>query len=167
MRKIQYMTGLLTFYLKGEIKVEQNFLRLSRPNTILALIPLGSEKNSIPVTQISAVDSSFKVKIWRLIFGFIMMCLIFNGTFRGLVWALIGFAIFVSGFETEMNIQTTAGRDYKIPILIFEKTKVPQIEDMINGIIDERLKDTNNRMVTEVQTDTLVDAIHDINHNQN
>lgn len=63
MRKIQYMTGLLTFYLKGEIKVEQNFLRLSRPNTILALIPLGSEKNSIPVTQISAIDSSFKVKI--------------------------------------------------------------------------------------------------------
>jgi hypothetical protein len=163
MQSISYMTGILTFYLKGEIKVEQNFLRLTKPNTILALIPLGSEKNSIPVTQICAVDSSFRVKIGRIVFGFLLMCLIFNGTIRGLIWSVIGLAIFTAGFETVVNIQTTAGRDYKIPIIIFEKQKVAEVENMVNGIIDRRLNDTNDRIVTETQTDKLVDAINNVN----
>ena len=44
MQKIEFMTSLLTFYLKGEISTEQNFLTLKVPNTILTLIPLGRKK---------------------------------------------------------------------------------------------------------------------------
>ena len=91
------------------------------------------------------------------------MCLIFNGTIRGLIWSVIGLAIFTAGFETVVNIQTTAGRDYKIPIIIFEKQKVAEVENMVNDIIDRRLNDTNDRIVTEVQTDKLVDAINNVN----
>ena len=39
MEAIKYMTGLLTFYIKGEIATEQNFLKIRFPNTLLALIP--------------------------------------------------------------------------------------------------------------------------------
>ncbi len=34
MEPIEYMTSLLTFYLKGEIKSEQNFINFKVPNTI-------------------------------------------------------------------------------------------------------------------------------------
>ena len=62
MNTITYMTGLLTFYLKGEISTDQNFLKLKLPNTILALIPLGSQKDNIPVQQVATVSSNFKLK---------------------------------------------------------------------------------------------------------
>ena len=61
MQPIQYMSSLLTFYLKGEIRQEQNFVNLKRPNTILSLIPLGAKKDSIPVNQLSSVESNFKL----------------------------------------------------------------------------------------------------------
>ena len=44
MNNITYMTGLLTFYLKGNISADQNFVRLKIPNTILSLIPLGAQE---------------------------------------------------------------------------------------------------------------------------
>ena len=55
MKAIKYMTSLLTFYIKGEIATEQNFLKIRFPNTVLALIPLGSRKYNVPVAQISSV----------------------------------------------------------------------------------------------------------------
>ena len=47
MEAIKYMTSLLTFYIKGEITTEQNFLKIKFPNTVLALIPLGSRKYNV------------------------------------------------------------------------------------------------------------------------
>lgn len=49
MEAIKYMTSLLTFYIKGEIATEQNFLKIRLPNTVLALIPFGSRKYNVPV----------------------------------------------------------------------------------------------------------------------
>ena len=43
MTSIKYMTSLLTFYLKGEIRTEKNFIQFKTPNTILGLIPLGAK----------------------------------------------------------------------------------------------------------------------------
>ena len=65
MEAIKYMTSLLTFYIKGEIATEQNFLKIRFPNTVLALIPLGSRKYNVPVAQISSVASNFKLKFPR------------------------------------------------------------------------------------------------------
>ena len=67
MKTITYMTSLLTFYLKGEISTEKNFLSLKIPNTVLALIPLGAQKHNVPVNQLSAVATSFSLAFKELI----------------------------------------------------------------------------------------------------
>ncbi|MFA5658900.1 MAG: hypothetical protein WC900_06410, partial [Oscillospiraceae bacterium] len=59
MGTITFMTSLLTFYLKGEIKSEQNFIKLKSPNTILSLIPLGAHKETLPTNQIASVETNF------------------------------------------------------------------------------------------------------------
>ena len=69
MKAIKYMTSLLTFYIKGEIATEQNFLKIRFPNTVLALIPLGSRKYNVPVAQISSVASNFKFDIKSFFVG--------------------------------------------------------------------------------------------------
>ena len=168
MNTITYMTGLLTFYLKGVIETDGNFLKIKIPNTILSLIPLGSKKDNIPVTQLSTVSSNFKMKFGRFLSG-IIVCIIaiilflqFNagGIILGLVFLIWGATIIINSFTTELKIEATSGKEYYIPFLIFEKSKASQAEHLINSMIAGRLNDTNNRQVAEAQTSAIVDAIN-------
>ena len=160
MQPIQYMTSLLTFYLKGEIRQEQNFVNLEKPNTILKLIPLGAKKDSIPVNQLSSVESNFKLHLGSLIKALILvivgLCLFSKAFIIGLILLLIGANMGITAFETILTIKTTAGDIKEVSFLIFEKAKAELAEKQIRQIISDRLDDTNNR----VQTDRIVEAIN-------
>ena len=159
MQPIQYVTSLLTFYLKGEIRQEQNFVNLKKPNTILSLIPLGAKKDSIPVSQLSSVESNFELHFRSLIIGAVIaiagLCTISESFFVALILMLIGANKAITAFETVLTIKTTAGDVKNISFLIFEKAKAELAESQIRQIISNRLDDTNNR----VQTDRVVEAI--------
>lgn len=163
MNKITYMTGLLTFYLKGEIAVEQNFLKLKIPNTILSLIPLGAKKDNVPVQQIATVASNFKLEFKSFLVGIlealIGLALIEDSVLIGLILLIIGISTAITAFKTELAVDTTAGKKYNIGFFVFEKKKAEEAERMISQIISNRLNDTNTRQVTEAQTNTVVDAI--------
>ncbi|WP_294496241.1 hypothetical protein [uncultured Ruminobacter sp.] len=166
MEAIKYMTGLLTFYIKGEIATEQNFLKIRFPNTLLALIPLGSRKYNVPVAQISSVASNFKFDIKSFFIGLIFALISFscfsaggNGILAGLIILALGLCLLINSFITELKVDTTSGTYYYIPFIIFEKAKASQAEQMISSIIANRLNDTNNRQVSEASTNAIVDAI--------
>ncbi len=160
MQPIQYMTSLLTFYLKGEIRQEQNFVNLKKPNTILSLIPLGAKKDSIPVSQLASVESNFKLHLGSLLWGTIIaiigLCMISGSFIIALLLMLVGANKAITAFETILSIKTTAGDIKEISFLIFEKSKAEEAEKQIRQIISDRLDDTNNR----VQTDRIVNAIN-------
>ena len=160
MQPIQYMTSLLTFYMKGEIRQDQNFVNMTKPNTILKLVPLGTKKDSIPVNQLASVESNFKLHLGSLIKGLILailgLCLFSESFILGLILLLIGANMGITAFETILTIKTTAGDVKNVSFLIFEKDKAEQAENQIRKIISDRLDDTNNR----VQTDRIVDAIN-------
>lgn len=162
MEKIRFMTSLLTFYLKGEIAIEQNFLKLRRPNTTLSLIPLGCRKYNIPINQISSVGTNFKLLfknlltgILEIIGGFIIMGAVSP---IGILLSILGFFTVINSFQTELEISTTSGTRYMLFFLIFEKKKAIAAEQMINNMIGYRLNDTNVRMQTENQTAALNSA---------
>lgn len=164
MKTITYMTGLFTFYLKGEISTDQNFLKLKIPNTILALIPLGAKKDNIPVNQLASVSSNFNLNFKRFLVG-VLICLVAFGMFSdaavvGIIMLLWGASTVITSFGIELKVETTAGREYFVPFLIFEKGKASQAEQLINSMIATRLNDTNNRQVAEAQTNAIVDAIN-------
>ena len=69
MTSIKYMTSLLTFYLKGEIRTEKNFIQFKTPNTILGLIPLGAKTEKFTIDQISSTTTNFRLRLKYLIFG--------------------------------------------------------------------------------------------------
>ena len=160
MQPVQYMTSLLTFYLKGEIQQEQNFVNLKTPNTVLGLIPLGAQKDSIPVSQLSSVESNFKLNFGSLIIGAIIALLglgmIAESFIASLIIMLAGVNAAITAFETVLTIKTTSGDAKDISFLIFEKQKAELAEKQIKQIVSDRLDDTNNR----VQTDRIVEAIN-------
>ena len=166
MKAIKYMTSLLTFYIKGEIATEQNFLKIRFPNTVLALIPLGSRKYNVPVAQISSVASNFKFDIKSFFVGLFLTLISLscfssggNGIIAGLILLVFSLSLLINSFITELKVDTTSGAYYYIPFIIFEKAKASQAEQMISSIIATRLNDTNNREVSEASTNAIVDAI--------
>ena len=164
MNNITYMTGLLTFYLKGNISADQNFVRLKIPNTILSLIPLGAQKENIPVNQVASVSSNFRLQFKNLIVGIVEVILAFalfrSSALWGLILLIIGASTVITSFVTELYITTTGGQTFYVPFLIFEKAKAGQAESMINSIICGRLDDTNYRQVSETSTNPFVNEIN-------
>lgn len=162
MEKIRFMTSLLTFYLKGEITVEQNFLKLRRPNTILSLIPLGCRKYNIPINQIASVGTNFHLLLFNFLIGIVVfifgISLTASGSLFGILLLIMGFSIFINSFQTELEISTTSGTEYTLFFLIFEKKKALAAEQMINNVIGFRMNDTNVRIQTENQTAALNSA---------
>lgn len=96
MTSIKYMTSLLTFYLKGEIRTEKNFIQFKAPNTILGLIPLGAKTENFTIDQISSTTTNFRLRLKYLIFGIFWLliavsCLSDSDTLAaGLICLLLG-----------------------------------------------------------------------------
>lgn len=160
MEPIRYMTSLLTFYLKGEIKSEQNFIVFKNPNTILGLIPLGAKTDKYPVTQIASTSTNFKLKLGKLILGIIVAIAALSAmkdSFAGALFILLFAANWIiDAFEIDLVVTTTAGQQKPIDFFIFEKAKAQLAEQQINEMISNRLSDTNVRE----QTNRVVDAIN-------
>ncbi len=157
MKTIYFITSFLTFYLKGEIKSEKNFIKFKIPNTILNFIPLGVHKKSIAINQITSVDTDSRLLFKNLVLGIVILFIGFAtiASFIGIIFLLLGILICLNSFQTILQLNLTSGSTLYIPFVIFEKKKASEAEEAINVLINERLDSTN----TKEQTDRLVDAI--------
>lgn len=170
MQPITYMTSLLTFYLKGEIKSDQNFLYFKQPNTILQLIPLGHKKITVPVNQISTAYTSFKLQFKtfavNLLLAILGLAFMGDSAVLGLILLLYGACGIIKSMETRLIVTMTSGHHHRICFLIFDKAKAESAEQQILSMIANRLDDTNNRQQADrmmeanrQETDRLVDAL--------
>ena len=159
METIRYITSLFTFYLKGEISSEQNFVRFKEPNTILGLIPLGAKKDNIAINQISSTQTNFRLKFGKLLIGALIAILglsaMQDSVALALILILVGANSIIDAFEIDLQVIMTSGQVKVIDFFIFDKAKAEQAERQINMMISNRLDDTNNRQ----QTDRIVEAI--------
>ena len=160
MQTITFITSFLTFYLKGEIKHEKNFVKLRIPNTILGFIPLGSHNKTIAVNQISSVSTDFRVFFKNLVIGAIIalvgLSLFGDSFFGGLLVTAFGVLMVLNSLQTALVLTLTSGEVIPVFFVIFEKAKAGQAEEAINNLIAGRMDDTNSRE----QTDRIVDAIN-------
>jgi hypothetical protein len=160
MKTITYITSFLTFYLKGEIRQEKNLIKFKVPNTILSFIPLGFSKKTVAVNQIASVDTDFRLLFKNLILGIIeaivgLSC--FGSSFiAGLIILALGVLTVLNSFQTALVLHLNSGETYPVNFIIFEKAKAEEAEEEINGLISNRMDDTN----TKEQTDRIVDSIN-------
>ena len=159
MQTIHFVTSYLTFYLKGEVRQDGNFINLKCPNTILTFIPLGHRNYNIAINQISSVDTSFYLIFKNLIIGIVVSIFgfsLFSDSFiAGLIVALIGINMILGSFQTKLNVLTTSGTVYFVSFIIFQKSLAEVCAMDIRNLISNRIDDTNVR----TNTDRIVDAI--------
>ncbi|OUZ18374.1 hypothetical protein [Enterococcus cecorum] len=157
--KQSFITSYLTFYLKATVALEGEFIKISNPNTILKVIPLGAENKTIPVDQISSVDDSFKMTfgsfVWGIIFALIGLSM-FNSSFIGaLILTAYGVLTILSSFQTVMSINLTSGISHSINVVIFEKSNILECKSTIEGLIQRRYDNTN----VSANTDRIVEVL--------
>lgn len=160
MNTISYITSLLTFYLKGEIRSEQNFVVISNPNTIFELIPLGKTEERYIINQIASTTSNFQIKISELIGGICLAIVAFwlhsVSILATILFLIVAANITIGAFDVKLVITMTSGQFRVIDFLVFEKAKAKEAELQINNMIAGRLDDTNTRQ----QADRIIDAIN-------
>lgn len=163
MSNYQFMSSLFTFYLKGNIGVDDNGVKFMIPNTILKFIPLGKTTKNIPISQISSVDSSFSLDIKTLLIGLFLTLLgldTLGETFVfSLILTLIGINAVVSAFQTILSINCTGSEALVISALIFDKKNLEAAGEHITRSVQGRVSDTNVRIHAEASTDRIVEAI--------
>ena len=170
MQTVEFITSYLTFYLKGKIQVDKNFVKFEIPNTILKLIPLGKASRSLPVNQISSVDDSFKLNfkslLWGIFFLLLGLGMLGDNTFYGIVISIYAILTILSSFETILLVNSTSGAVTVISFVIFEKAKAIECKDRINLLITGHLSDTNVREQNmklmdnaDKNTEKIIDAL--------
>ncbi len=160
MESIIILTSLL---FKARIDFEKNFIKISKPNSILGFIPLGSKKITVAINQIASVGSNFKLLLKQFVVGIIETIVSFS-LFKeymglGFIVLILGIITIINSFQVHINVNTTSGRIYYISAFVFQKSKIAEAEEAINKLIANRMDDTNNRKVSEVQTSAIVNAI--------
>lgn len=177
MQTVNFITSLLTFYLKGNIGVDNLMLNLKKPNTIFDFIPLGYKSDQVPVHQISTAATEFKLNVKELVAGFIIFIIsviYFNENsfvdfLKGMVFLIVGIATILSAFKTTLTVSATSGMLYQVYFVIFERGKAEEAKKMILDAVVNRANDTNVRMAAEMQmahseqqTQAIVDAVNSL-----
>ncbi len=146
MFRIQYLVSLFTFYMRGEISVDNYFIRFHRPETRLGIIAAGSTDTSVPVLQISSVAKRFSINFIQLLntlFLIALSVIVFKFIPRyfwiALILLLFAFNAFLQTFVTKLTIRFTSGQTVTVSFIVFEMTKADQAEKVINGILLQRM----------------------------
>ncbi|WP_300379817.1 hypothetical protein [Clostridium sp.] len=146
---IRFATSLLFFWIKGEISVDNRFVKTNLSNTILGFIPAGKDNQSIPLKNISSATTSTKFKIKAIIGGLILILLglgSFSDSFLlGLILLVIGIGILGSGINILLIIEK-AGNPYIISVPFFESSKIMNLKNMIDSALSNDTDKTDLNM---------------------
>lgn len=148
MNLIKFLTSLLTFYLKGEINAGKESVEFKVPKTLLGFIPMGYDKDSVPVNQLVSACSSSKLNIGNLIVALVLIAasvagFIIGGTaliIAAAVVLVIALNLILCAFETHLTVNMTGGVTKDVCFFVLDKAKATRAEILINRNVSARTK---------------------------
>lgn len=155
-----FCSSLLFRWLHSKITVSNSTIQVHTLNTLLGLIPVGAQDESIPMSNISSVALSKHITFGSFFLGlfFVMIGLdgLSSSLFAALFWLIVGGLIVLNSFRTVMNIQRS-GSNYLISVPTFtDASKLVAAQTAIQ----ESLVYTEDKKDVTANTDRIIDAIH-------
>lgn len=148
----QFAVSLVTPWIKGTMDIDESFLQIDMPNTVLfGMLPAGKSKYSTPLSGVTNVYTSNSYKIGAIILGaFVLLGLSMIGSsiVGALILILIGVAIFGSGIKTTFSYERS-GIAKSIDVPFFEANHVREFEEKVLARIQGFQDDRNVRMQTQ------------------
>ena len=125
---VKVSPSLMTPYLKGELMASSTRFVYKVPNTILGLIPLGANENTVPIRSIASVNTSTALKIGRLIMGVVLLIAgasaFSSSAGLGIVLILLAAASLAMSFPTQLNVVNHAGGVTSVTVSILDKARL-------------------------------------------
>ncbi|MFD1471804.1 DUF2892 domain-containing protein [Companilactobacillus mishanensis] len=130
-----FSSSLVTPWIKGNIFVDDNFLRVDMQNTVLfGLIPAGRNKDTSPLNTVSNVSTSSEYKLGRIFLGALLMLTSFalmgQSFFMFLFVLLVGIAIGGSGILTVFAYERS-GVEKRVYLPFFEANHSRELEEQV------------------------------------
>jgi hypothetical protein len=134
-----FMFSLAHFFLHTKLALTDRRLAGQSPNTLMGLIPIGSNKVSYPLKNIAEVGTSTSISFRSLLVG---VALMLGGLAAqnavGIVLAIVGVFLFLRAFQASFDLTNNGGRTIRIKIAIFDKAAAQEFADAVNHTIAER-----------------------------
>ncbi len=133
----------LLFWLKVNLRLSEKSLSGKNPNTIFGIIPAGYNAVSYSLRQVSGVAVETKVSVPKVIFGlffsFAGLSNIVNGQFfGGLVFLIIGAAIFVAGLTAALAVTNTGGVTQYIKVSLIDRSRLEDFSAKVQKAVLDR-----------------------------
>lgn len=126
-----FMTSILTPYMKAQMMCSSTRFVYKAPSTLLGLIPLGYNENTVPVSNIASVATSSRFIPGRALVALIALYLAFYffgdggvGILLALIFLAFGAAAAVTSFPLELVVTNPAGGQTKLLVSMLEKAKM-------------------------------------------
>lgn len=171
-----FSVSLLAFWVKGSITMDDSFLRVDMPNTVLfGLLPAGKTKDSSPLSGITNVYTSKSYKLGSIILGVVLIMLglamFSSNAFGALLGLLIGASVLGGGIKTSFTYERS-GIEKNIEFPFFEASRVDGLESQLTKKLAAYQDDRNVRKQSELtreqsvnNTNSVVNAINNGNGN--
>lgn len=135
----EFLVSNIFVYLKLKLALTNKRLAGERPNTLLGLIPVGTDKVSYPIANIAGVNTSTRIAVAPLLLGAILLLGgIGLGVQSGWFSMLLGALLLVSCYQASLNVQNTGGGTIKHRISVFNKSAAQTFAQEINTMIAGR-----------------------------
>lgn len=146
MTSVNFATNLLFFWIKGQVEVDNRFVKTNVANTIFNIIPAGKDQQSIPLKNISGATLSTKFNGKAFILGiiilFIGLMIMSEQAFGGFLLLVAGVVVAANGILTTLTIEK-AGTPHFINVPFFEKSKMQSIKNDINNALADDVDKTD------------------------
>lgn len=142
-------TSLIAFWLKEKIVVTDELLKGDVPNTILGIIPLGTNSISAPMQTISNVSYHSKLFVGRLLIGIFFLAAGFSGiqdiiaygNLLPLICLIIGILLALNSFQVAIQYEKSGIEKY-----IFAPFFCASDMKKLKADIEDRLQANNARL---------------------
>lgn len=165
--KKTFQLDLFEPWLQGSIIVSLTDVKVYVPNAIKAGLPMGENAQSIPLRNISSVETYFgydlkklSAGITQIILGFILRFCFESTYMKAVVFLLIflGTKKFLNGFKTILRIQRS-GSDYFLRVPVNCKRQMRQVKRAIDKALTYEAKKTDLYIHMESLANAFADSL--------
>jgi hypothetical protein len=132
-----FLISVLAPYLKAQMMCSSTRFVYKVPNTLLGLIPIGSNENTMPISAIAAVSTSNKFRVGRALIAIALVLYSLSSFsknfFPALIILLLGIAYAATSFPMALSVQNHAGGTTSLEVSIFDRAKLERFRQELQN----------------------------------
>ena len=145
----RFSPSVVLFWLKTSIAASNMRVMYKSPNTLLGVIPLGSNTQTIPLRNIASVDTNTKFNpgsfAWGVVFLVAGLAFLSDSAALGILLPLLAAANLANTMSAQLDFVNQAGGRNSVKASILEKDKLMQLEQKIQQLVFADVEEQRHR----------------------